>query len=363
MNTLNASLNPIVVDREAGETDGDTSIKYVKESPYTELWERVPGSAWTQVNVHTRTGQGDIADRSGQYRVKLSPGERYDVGLYAYDQGPLSGTPKAVASMVVLCLWKRARERTLITGHEGMQGGTWHRHDVVTNVPTNIVAAGVSRLPARVDADDLMPELVDPDAVAAASLPLAASHSMQFAPLLAGNRYFYLILVTDVFGNWDWIQADFTTARRKVTVNFPTLRVYNDGDPMSYGEAEFWFRVALADSDAVSPMLGEFHLPTQDVDDWAEHGRPYAVGFSFVGQPETVTPASEVIYVQAWGKEHDGILESDEGASSESTNLPFPSGPNETVLNKMFTMDCPYSTTNDDFHFGVDVRWSVEYVA
>ena len=63
--------------------------------------------------------------------------------------------------------------------------------------------------------------------------------------------------------------------------------------------------------------------------------------------------------------EHDGIFENDENAASplNYTTLPLPAGfSKENVQNAFSKLDCPAITTGDDFHFGVDVIWSVEYV-
>ena len=63
----------------------------------------------------------------------------------------------------------------------------------------------------------------------------------------------------------------------------------------------------------------------------------------------------------AWATEHDGIFDSDEGAAGDQY-LPLPVGRGlETVSNRTLLMDCPISTTDDDFHYGVDVKWSVTY--
>jgi len=82
-----------------------------------------------------------------------------------------------------------------------------------------------------------------------------------------------------------------------------------------------------------------------------------------VGQPQVVPPGQTRIAVSSWGVEEDGILEADEGAAGDQAIL-LPVGRfSETVAAPLtFTMDCPVSTAGDDFHYGVDVRWSVTYV-
>ena len=72
----------------------------------------------------------------------------------------------------------------------------------------------------------------------------------------------------------------------------------------------------------------------------------------------------ESVEVMSWGVEHDGFLESDEAAGLlKGIPLSLPSGSLvETVTNRPVFLDCPVATTGDDFHFGVDIRYSVEYL-
>ena len=86
------------------------------------------------------------------------------------------------------------------------------------------------------------------------------------------------------------------------------------------------------------------------------------LGYAHVGLPTVVTPQHTSVYVESRGVEHDGIFESDEGAWSRATQLDFPAGRSvEKVVKRTFLMDCPISTDGDDFHYGVDVMWSVDY--
>jgi hypothetical protein len=187
---------------------------------------------------------------------------------------------------------------------------------------------------------------------------------VEIGPLFPGNHYFAVTLVTDRLGNWEVVQAAFTALRRKLTVEFPTVHIYNDGDGGGYGEAGFWFR--LYSGARNSPILiqqPDFHLPTQDVDDWNETDRPYPVGFAHVGQPQVVPPGESRVAVASWGVEDDGAFDSDEAAAGDQA-IPLPQGRfAESVVSPLtFTMDCPVSSTGDDFRYGVDVRWSVTYV-
>lgn len=356
MRSLKANPDIIVVNTASGASSGSTTIQYEKQDRPDELWERMPGSGWSLINVHVRTGQGDIADRTGQFPITLKPGQSYDIGIYEQDHGPLSSDPINLLRLKVYCILKRSNV-TLITDENRNTGGTWHWHQIATNVPTSIVTIGVSQKASFLDSDGI-PRLKDMEGAPTAALGTTTNHLVEINPLLPGNHYFFLVVVTDAAGNWDSRREEFSTLRRKMTVEFPTIHIYNDGDPGSVGEGEFWFRVLEGQQ-----VLQEFHLPTQDIDDWGETDRSYSVGFAHIGIPTVVTPGTQNVKVFSTGIEHDGIFESDEGAGLVTVNLPLPVGRFiEKVNNNKFIMDCPPSTVDDDFHYGVEVRWSVDYL-
>jgi hypothetical protein len=361
MAEIKADPNPIIVDREAGETSGTTKITYSKEA-LEELWERTNSGSWLEINVHVRTGIGDEADFHGVYEITLKPGGIYEVCVFRNGQGPLSTDPVLVTTIKVFCLLKKPEVRKLITDIDRGSGGTWHIHRMATNVPTDIVMIGVMREKPKIDSNGI-PRLKDPDGVPTAPLTTTDNHRVEIKPLFPGNHYFFVVVVVDIFGNWEVNLEEFTTLRRKITVEFPTIHIFNDGDPRGVGAGEFWFGVYKGSS-TQQEVIQEFHLPTQDIDDWNETDRPYSVGFAHVGVLEVVEPGKQDVRVASWGIEHDGVLEEDEYASNFGVLLPIPAGLFvETVINSFFKMDCPTSSAGDDFHYGVDVRWSVEYGA
>lgn len=356
MSQITARTNPIVVDREAGETIGSTRIKYEKE-PAEELWERETGSGWSLINVHTRTGTGDEADLYGFYDITLRPGQTYEVCAFREGNGPLTTDPVRVSCLTIFCVLKKPEVRPLITDGNEAFGGTWYWRQIHTNVATNIVTIGVSRSAPTFDSNGI-PHVNAPDGSPVAPLQTTNNHLVEIKPLLPGNHYFFVVMVADAFGNWDVREAQFTALRRQLTVEFPTVHVFNDGDGGGAGEAEFWFRVYTG-SPQQPNVLEEFYRPQADVNS----GKPYSVGFAFVGPLEVVHPDRATVWVGSNSIEEDGFLESDEGAWSRDTNLPFPAGRFvENVTKSTFMMDCPTSTTGDDYHYGVDVRWSVAYM-
>ncbi|WP_210493256.1 hypothetical protein [Microvirga antarctica] len=364
MGTLAAKPDILFVDIGAGATDATTTISYEKNLD-DELWERFSSGstvgAWALIDPQFRTGLGDEADRAASYPITLTPGQKYEVGLFTQQQRPGTGKEFRTLILTVYCLFLKPRAAALITDENRAFGGTWYAHQVATNRPTEIVMIGASRKAPLIDADGL-PHPVEPDGAPTAPLGLSTNHVVEIKPLLPGNGYFAVTMVTDRFGNWDLRQWDLVTLRRQLTVVFPTIHIYNDGDPFSEGEGEFWFRIYTGAFNNPVLVRPDFHLPTQDIDDWNETDRPYTVGFAHVGPLTAVSPEEAEVSVQSWGVEHDGVLEADEGAQGDRT-LPLPTGrlsENVPVL-VGFTMDCPVSTTDDDFHYGVDVQWSVTY--
>jgi len=356
MATLSSMSSLIIVDKEGGQTNGTTTIKYEKEFD-DELFERIIGKPWSSVNVHVRTGLGDVADKHGSYPITLDPGQVYEAAIYEAGHGPLTTDPIQIAELKVFCIWKKPEPRKLITDQNRNSGGTYHRHQIATNVPTDIAFVGVSQK-APIYGSVGVPSLPDPEGAPSKPLTNSQNHFVEILPLLPGNHYFFVALVVDAIGNWEVLQEEFDTLRRKLTIQFTTLHIFNDGDPSDVGEGEFWFDIK---EEGVN--IKEFHMPEFDIDDWSETDRPYAVGFAHIGNPTKVRKPE--VQIRARGLEHDGIFENDENAASplNYTTLPLPAGfSKENVQNAFSKLDCPAITTGDDFHFGVDVIWSVEYV-
>jgi hypothetical protein len=271
---LEADTSPIVVDGH-NSSSGTTTIHYEK-NPLEELWViRTTGTHWNQPNLHQLTGLGDEALFGGAYPITLQPGDHYIVSVYHPNQGPLTLEPSLVTTLDVSCLWKDPGPTRLITHESSSWGGTWHTHPVFTgSVPTRIVMVGVSREPPSFDSNGI-PRLTSHDGEPTRPLKTATIHEVEIKPLCPGNHYFFVVLVTDAFGNWDFVQREFTTLRRKITVEFPTIHIYNDGDYATVGEAEFWFWVFRGTVNNPN-LIEEFHYPQQDIDDWSETDRPYA---------------------------------------------------------------------------------------
>jgi hypothetical protein len=365
MATLKADANPIVVDNDAGQINGVTTVGYQKDSDNV-LWIQSPGKGWDAPNLLLLT-QGGSPDfkTDGHFDVTLTPGDIFDIAIFERDQRPIDDQivqTRALAFLKIFCLWKSPRVTTLLTDENSSSGGTWHTHQLHTNTSTSIVQIGASRVGPVLDGNGI-PQLASPDGGLVTPFDFSNNHIVTVQPLLAGNHYFFVAVLADLHGNWQAITREFDTLRRQFTVQFPTIHIFNDGDSWGHGEGEFWFRVMSGTTPTQPSVIQDFHLPTMDIDDWSETDRPYSVGFAHVGLPETVHDGEQNVWVDSWSVEHDGIFESDEGAQARAALLVMPAGPIvEMVPNAGFLLDCPTSTDGDDYHYGVDIVWSVDYV-
>jgi hypothetical protein len=354
---VTATKAPIIVDNEHGETDGSTTIEYHK-APGDELWERSNSTGWSQPNLFVTVGTAD-AETEGSYMVTLRPGEWYEVAIFSPNRGP-DKDPQMLADLVVYCVWKRPEARALISDETRAHGGTWHKHGVFTTVPTVLAEIGVSRKAPTTDAAGI-PHFTSADGTPIPISAPATMHGVQLLPLYAGQHYWCAYTVVDAFGNWESRVEEFDTHRRKVDVQFQTLHIYNDGDPGGHGEGSFNFTVYKGPFPGSFDVVEDFHLPESDIDDWGETDRPYKLGYAHIGSPETVEPGKANVGVWARGTEHDGVGEENEWDWTDGVDLATPAGDGaEKVTNASMRVDGAYR--NDDFHFGVDVVWSIDYV-
>ncbi|RJK96367.1 hypothetical protein [Vallicoccus soli] len=353
-----SATDPVVVDRDAGETDATTVVTYQKQE-HEVLWLRPPGGGWDRPNLFLLVGEADAEER-GSFAFVLRPGEVLQVVVYRDGLMPSEEVEeqlRAEAYVRVHCLLGR---RDLISDRGQQTGGTWHRQSVATHVPTRVVLAAVTPVPPVLGPAGF-PVLTAVAEARATRDGTGTLHELVLLPLLPGQHRFCTVVVADDAGDWDVLVTELDTLRRQLTVEFPTLHVYDDGDPGGYGEASFTFQVLHRRApDPV--LLQEFHRPTADIDDWGETARPYALGFAHVGQPQRVRDGEQHVWVASRGLEEDGFLEPDEAAGSWGVRLPLPSGPWEEVTGAQMRLDCPPSSDGSSFHYGVDVRWSVAYV-
>lgn len=355
---LLAHDNPVVIDNLATppKTTGTTQIEWSK-GPFDEMWERLPGAAWTQVDE----------TRGNPYLVTLSAGQVYRAGVFPVDNGPDDPDPSQLADLVVNAVLRGPGVTELIVSRDENTGGTWHRRTYTTSVPTRLIPIGPSLTPLAFDADgiprveetpEVVPAVTDASGTLVNVLAPRTEHWVNLEPLAPGNEYFFACMFVDAAGNWEVDDRSFVTRMRKLMVRFPSVKIKNDGDPLSSSSATFIFRVSAGDDARARHILEEFNQGELDIDD----GQTYSMGFAYVEvEPQAVPPDRSAIWVHSWGTDIDGFLEANEPAGDFGEKLSLPTGPAETILNGTMTMDCPPSADGADFHYTVKVDFTAEY--
>ena len=118
----------------------------------------------------------------------------------------------------------------LITDGENGSGGTFHVH-------TSRQPFGATMEPPSFDSG--IPVLRDPVGRIKITPSSGRTHHVTLDSLVPGNPFHFTIMVVDPGGNWDVLTSSFATLGRRVTVQFPQMRILNDGDPSSVGGGEF----------------------------------------------------------------------------------------------------------------------------
>jgi hypothetical protein len=196
--------------------------------------------------------------------------------------------------------------------------------------------------------------------------------------LLPGAPYYCLIRYSDSAGDWWYEIEKFAAKQRVVTLKADSIYINNDGDPFADGEASFEISFTQASVGSVTFYLGNDDYKIHDEQTIAltqlhkwdttapveQQIWPYPVGpVEKVFGPFTVTPENRDISVAIGGIEHDGILESDEIASTwvQPDSIYYPVGPAESVTDQTASVTAAPEITGDDFEFTVSYRYSIAY--
>lgn len=346
-----------VIRNDHGATFAKTKITYEKESA-DELWVRVDNGNWRHIeDLSTFDPVTETPRFAGSFNFELKAGESFEVGIFAENAGPPD--PRQLAGVKAFGVNKEPEAKNLLAGSWHEAGGTFVHQFIQTSEPTEVAIIGCKRGEFDFDGDGL-PKFDDAEGVTWDMHHPSSGHSIFVMPLLPGNDYVLQAVVVDDFGNWEVFRSDFRTQSRKVTVQFQTLHIYNDSDPGGEGEAEFNFSLFVGYPPGNLRLVEQFNRPEADIDDWGRTDRPYHLGFAHIGDFVSVPEAERDLFVRSTGLEFDGF-DPDEGAWSKGGLIVLPYGLDEQVVNRRFLLNCPPSTNGSDFHYGVDIIWSVEY--
>lgn len=192
-----------------------------------------------------------------------------------------------------------------------------------------------------------------------ASGTIFGSDFLQLAP---GTTYRYLIQFMNRIGTLLEINGAFTTKMRRVAVSVSKLKIVDDGDDWSSGEAEF--RVSVQKNGVVVPTslrsIGDNNHP-ESVDDTIPS--TFNLDINEVVGPE---PGGFTVGINAHGREFDTF--SDELASTSGNQimlwdpyeLPMETGPGE-AFRKSGTLRAP-NVNDTSFSFEIDYTYEVSYV-
>ena len=238
---LTAGKNPLFVVTATQLVS--TRVKY--EAPRAIfLWCRLNGGAWTKEDLVDAAESAADFVRLEKQGVRTTPtmkaGDFVEYGMLAESTDPNDESIPFLAHVVIDVLLDRSELVTPGPDSGLFPGGTFVRQRISTTEPTRL-RMKVGREPPIFDANGY-PRL--PNFVAEAASASATSHDVEVMPLVPGTGYIASTVLVAATGAWQPISQDFTTKRRKVTLQFKNFLVRDDSDAHSTGEhAEVHLRV------------------------------------------------------------------------------------------------------------------------
>lgn len=303
--TLNAQPDVIVIDTEV-TNEGNTTVMYSKEAEHA-IWHRWKPGDWLRVSLQT-TGLDDPRLVHGQYdSPKLRPGMIYEAQIWERGVDPnrvpnIDRPPKALASIVVAALRKRPEAREFLQDENERSGGTYREHQIVTSVPVRAFMQ-VSRQAPQIDADGLV-SFAQVDGSAWDNID--QSFLLHIFDLLPGTDYFEATRLIDEYGNWQILQRNFTTLKRRIRLQPIDIDIIDDSDDWSTGEGDFSFAIetgTVADPNSWKYRVS-LNYSDNDFDTGGKIDLPVPREILELG-PEAVTQASKDARIKIHGRDND----------------------------------------------------------
>lgn len=359
--TLTATPDVVIVDIEAGQTAGTTQIEYSKEQEQ-RIWHRWKSGAWQKVSLQV-TAPDDPALRHGYFASPaLQPGWVYEVQVWAREVDPnripqVDQPPRALASLMVFALRKRPERRNFLSDENQSAGGTYREHQVVTTTPVYAYMAVSNDPPIDTGGGHFI--FGKPSGITWA--PMAQSFFLTITDLLPGTHYYELTRLSDDYGNWEFVQREFTTLKRRIRFEPTDLYINDDSDDLSNGEGSFWFSLETGSISAPSGWSTRGTLSYSNGN--LETGKsvtPAPSGDITFG-PEVVSASSRDLRVSVKGQEKDtpGYLLAEDDHATGTKDLWQPSGTvDEDVIQRV---DSVRGEGSDDLAFTLSFKYWVEY--
>jgi hypothetical protein len=369
--SLKALADTLVVDLEAGVNHVATTIEYTK-APEWIILHRFYGDDWIGVPLEI-VGLDDPTLSSGSFQtLPLKPGQIYEACIVPPDFDPDPDTPVhelivrydvddrgPPAHVSVVALKKRPELRDFYSDGNSRPYGTYHERDVIATIDV-FARLSISRSPWVDTADGI---LVLPGAEHVVAEGPKQTFHFRVKDLLPGTQYYELLLLTDEFGNWQFLTDDITMKRRKVEAEVTELYIVWDSDDHSSGEASFSFYLhtgnpPLAKSNVIEYAHGELES--------GEFALPLPTGTCVLG-PHAVTPDTKRVFFYVYSREDDtGSVPADaDDFAWDSKELHVPVGPGENVPDGTDGMwvRWTYGDTSDmdGWNFDINFKYSITY--
>lgn len=348
-----------------------------------EIWERTIlfPAAGTSITVPKFTFGGVFSSTTPMSRpVKL--GGLYQVLLYEQDAGNEDGTGNVLARRNFPCvLQEGGRSNFLTKCTETPQldirsGGTFASLAFAASKLTMARVQLCSDKPFANAATQNLPTCVDKRVVAnAVSIADGPSFLHRLNPtdrrILSGSPVFFVILVWDENGNWDYvwhfngvapgaIPQSFTTLKRSVEVQLIRLGFIDDSDSSTNGEGDY--TLVVRPGVAGTPLKkANFNVATFETNTSLTISPPKTIAFG----PDVVTAKTQEVSVQVQGHDDDSgtpFGDDDDFAETDMTALDFPIGETrERVTDQFLSLDSHFTAGDDILHFVADLLFSVNY--
>ncbi|MDQ0884835.1 hypothetical protein [Peribacillus sp. V2I11] len=329
------------------------------------MWHRILGNSWNQIKDTQVFGTLN-PKRSGTFESpQLTPGQIYEVRIYDHRTSPgrPGGETRFKAKLHVFCLLKDTESKFDFVDELIKVGGTYREHILVAKQNTfySIVVSKDSPIPNPNPDPDIFKGFPNFPEQWATDDILRTIHHVTVMPLDAGNTYNYLIRLSDDKGNWQVINGQFITKQRKVTIDYETLYINDDGDNLNTGEAYFLFRIFKGEKTEVDKLMIGNKRTLRTVDDtappWNLHNLNHP---TVILGPESVNDDNRVVWIHLMGVEDDSPFQVDEVAASIGPAIYFPFGPSEEVYDQPIMV--PATTYMGTFNFSVEITHSIEYI-
>jgi hypothetical protein len=361
-----------------GQADAGTTVRFDGDGRDVELRYSYDGSATTYVWQPPKS----MRSRGLWPTPNIKPGQILKVCLLP---SPSAQHDQPFLCITIMALAKAPSQKVIASDFVSKTGGTFHAGILVTTKLQSYALIEIGDAPPVLDKTTGI--WTFPNVVGSYLTDLNTIHEFEITGLLPGNKHFRTIRISDAKGNWTyWTEKinavgqkikfpatpvdTIVTLRREVRVDFETLTIVNDSDPMGTGTASFNLTIYEGTNSEWSQDFGNDDF---EIDDDAP---PIPLQHSHTIGLRSVHPENYWIYLHTHGSEIDDPLPNEPASNWEDVPLPpeklppvfglrplaFPTGRlTETVEGAAFTLNARPEADGGDFHYQISGRYWVTY--